>query len=310
MPPVGVDSRADKAKLLEPTLRKAFFNEYNLGGEVYSQFWDVQDSEKAKEEIVETVIPSEVPIASEGGMYARSHMSMGRSKTFVHVTRKLEHVMTEELSEDNLYKAALNAQKALAIAMKRTVEKVSAVTYSNGLVGELTPDGKPVFAPDHPVLYPQGTNPTSWTNVLANEPWSSTGVKKLKVLMRKQRDENGDLAPHKLDQILVPSDLAEEAEEMYDAPGVYDRADRADNQPKKGVTKIIVVDHFSDATHPYTATAYFGRDSRMAMNIFFWRVRPEYKLLYEEATGNIVQRVRCRFSLGFVNPRGQVAAYS
>ncbi|MBA3993392.1 MAG: hypothetical protein C0469_07680 [Cyanobacteria bacterium DS2.3.42] len=305
----AVNSRADYAKLLEPTLRKAFFAEYDLGGEVYSQYWDVQDSDKASEEISETVMPSEIPEVNEGGMFARGVLSMGRSKKFTHVTRKLEIVMTEEIQEDNLYKAALSTQKGLAIAMKRTVERLTAVTYANGLTTELTPDGKPVFAPDHVVLYPQPQNPSSWGNVLSGEPFSSVGVKKLKTLMRKQKDENGDTLPHNMDQLIVPSDLAEEAYELYGAPGTYDRADRAGNQVKQGIKDVIVVDHFQDVAHQYASTMYFGRDSRMAMNIFFWRVRPTYKLIYEEATGNIIQRVRCRFSLGVVNPRGQVAAY-
>lgn len=305
----AVNSRADYPKLLEPTLRKAFYAEYNLGGEVYSQYWDVQDSEKAQEEIAETIMPSEIPVVDEGGMFARGTLSMGRSKKFVHVTRKLEIVMTEEIQEDNLYKAALSTQKGLAIAMKRTVEKISAVTFANGLTTELTPDGKPVFAPDHTVLLPQGSNPGSWGNVLSGEPFSSVGVKKLKTLMRKQKDENGDTLPHNMDQLIVPSDLAEEAYELYGAPGTYDRADRAGNQVKSGIKDVIVVDHFQDVAHQFASTMYFGRDSRMAMNIFFWRVRPTYKLIYEEATGNIIQRVRCRFSLGFVNPRGLDAAY-
>lgn len=305
----GVLSRPEIPKLLEPTLKKAFFYEYDLGGSQYDKYWDVQDSEKSKEEIVETVIPSEVPTVNEGGMYARGEMRMGRSQQFVHVTRKLEIVMTEEVAEDNLYKAALSTQKALAIAMKRTVEKFAAQTYSNGLTGTLTPDGQPVFSPIHPVLYATGTNPTSWSNVIANAPFSSSNVKALKVLMKKQRDENGDTAPYDMDQLLVPPDLEQEALEMYGSPGTYDRADRAKNQAASGL-EVVVVNHFQDALHQWAATAFFGRDKRQAQNIWFWRVRPEYKMLYEEASGNIIQRVRARFSAGFVNPRGQVGAYS
>ena len=306
----GVVDRASMAPLLEPTLRKAFFLEYNIGGEQYSQYWDVQDSFKSKETIVETVMPSRVPQIGEGGMYARAELKMGRSQTFVHATYKLEIVMTEEVAEDNLYKAAMDTQKALAITAKRTVEVIAATTFSNGLLSKIGTDSVPIFSPAHPVMYPQGTNPSTWGNVLAAAPFSSHNVKRLKVLMKKQRDENGDLAPHEMDQLLVGPDLGEEAMEMYDADGTYDRADRAPNQAKKGLVKPMVVDHFADASHPWAATAYFGRDKRMAKNIFFWRVKPEYKFIHEESTGNLIQRVRFRFSLDFVNPRGLTAAYS
>lgn len=306
----GVVDRASFVPMLEPNLKMAFFYEYNLGGEQYSQYWDVQDSYKSKETIVETVMPSKVPQISEGGMYARAELKMGRSQTFIHATYKLEIVMTEEIAEDNLYKSAMDTQKALAITSKRTIEWLAATTYSNGLVSKIGTDSVPIFSPAHPVLYPTGSNPSTWGNVLAAQPFNSFGVKRLKVLMKKQRDENGDLAPHEMDQLLVPSDLGEEAMEMYGSEGTYDRADRATNQVKKGLVKPIVVDHFADASHAYAATAYFGRDSRLAKNIFFWRVKPEYKLLYEEATGNVIQRVRFRCSLDFVNPRGNNAAYS
>jgi hypothetical protein len=306
----GVNNRAQAVPLLEPTLNEAFFYEYNIGGEQYSQYWDVRDSYKSKETIQETVIPSKVPQISEGGMYPRSELKMGRSQTFIHASYKLEIIMTEELAEDNLYQAAMDTQKSLAIATKRTVEWLAAVTFANGLLGTLGTDGLPIFSAAHPVMYPQGNNPTSWSNVLPAQPFTSYGVKKLKIAMKKQRDENGDLAPHEMDQLLVPPDLGEEAMELFDSNDTYDRADGSANQTKKGLTRPIIVDHFADATHPWPATAYFGRDSRLSKNIFFWRVKPEYRLLYEEATGNVIQRVRFRLSMSFVNPRGLVAAYS
>jgi len=307
----GVLSRAEMVPLMEPTLKMAFFYEYNIGGEQYSQYWDVQDSYKSKETIQETVMPSKVPQISEGGMYARAELKMGRSQTFVHSSYKLEIVQTEEVAEDNLYPQAMDTQKALAITVKRTIEWLAATTFANGLLSVIGTDSVPIFSPIHPVLYPQGTNPTTWGNVLAAQPFNSFGVKKLKILMKKQRDENGDLAPHEMDQLLVPPDLGEEAMELKDAQkGTYDTANNAPNQTAKGLKSVVVVDHFADATHPWPATAYFGRDSRLAKNILFWRIKPEYKMVYEEATGNVIQRVRFRLSMNTVNPRGLVAAYS
>src|SRR5215475_2467119 len=206
----GVNSRAEAVPLLEPNLRLAFFYNYNLGGEQYSRYWDVQDSFKARETIQEIVIPSKVPQISEGGMYARAELKMGRSQTFVHASYKLEIIMTEELAEDNLYPAAMDTQKSLAITCKRTIEWLSATTFANGLISTIGTDGQPIFSPAHPVMYPQGSNPTTWGNVLAGQPFNSFGIKKLKILMKKQRDENGDLAPHEMDQLIVPPDLGEE----------------------------------------------------------------------------------------------------
>lgn len=305
----GVESRAEFAKLLEPTLRKAFFKEYNVGGSTYDKYWDVQDSYKAKEEIVETIVPVDIPKVGEGGMFARGEMRMGRSKTFTHATFKLEIVMTEELQEDNLYGAALSTQKAMAVATTRTIEKIGAHTYAEGLTTTLCPDGKPVFAPNHPVLYPSMGNPSTWSNVLSSTPFGSSSVKSLKTLLRKQRDELGELSTYEGDQLLVGPDLYEEALEMYGSPGRYDSADRAKNQAAEGLIKPLLVGHFLTANIAYPASFHALRDSRTAMNIWYWRRRPRYDFVKEESTNNIIQRVSFRTSCGFVNPRGHAAAY-
>lgn len=305
----GVMNRSNFKELMTPNLRKAFFLTYDEEGTVMPKYWDEQDSYKASETIVEIVVPSEVPVAAEGGVYSRSELRMGRSKTYVHATYELDVIMTRELQEDNLYPTALKTQKALAIAMARTIDRIAAKTYSNGLSSETTPDTKAVFAPDHPVLYATGTNPSSWSNVLPATPFGSRGIKALKTLMKKQRDENGDLVMNRMKQLLVPTDLEEEALEMIGSPGTYDRTDRAKNQAGEGLS-ILAVPHFEDADHAFAATAYFGRDPQKSENIWFWRIRPDYELVHDVTTGNIIQRVRARWSCGFQNPRGHVAAYS
>lgn len=305
----GLMSRADFAPLMEPKLRKVFFSVFDRKPMRMPLYWNVQDSYKMQEQVQEVVVPSEVPIASEGGMFARSELRLGRSQTWIHVTRKLEVVMTQELAEDNLYPTALRTQKAMAVATRKTIERVAAQAFSGGLSSETTPDLKLVFAPDHPVLYPEANNPGSWSNVLPNAPFGSDNVKQLKVLMTKQRDETGGTTEYEMDQLLVPLELNQEGQEMKGSPGTYDRTDRAKNQVAEGLD-VICVPYFQEVQHAWSATAYFGRDSELAENIWFWRIKPEYTFFYEQATGNIIQRVRFRASAKFAHPRGVVAAYS
>lgn len=306
----GVISRAEFPKLMEPTLAAAFFAAYEGSGLFYPKYWDVRDSIKQKEEMAETVIPSEIPQVGEGGMFARSELLMGRSQTWVHATYKLELVQTQEVTEDNLYPAALRAQKALSIVARRTIEKLSAQNYTHGITAVTTPDGKTAFAPDHPVLYPSGTNPTSWSNVLSGRTFSSETIKAMKILMRKHRDERGDILEAEMTDLFVGPDLGEEAREMYGSDGTYDRTDRATNQTKKGIRKVEEIPYFQYTEHAYAATQIFGRDPEQAGNIMFMRKEPEYHVREEPATENIVHRVRFRASWNWLHPRGNVAAFS
>lgn len=303
-----VMSRADYLTLMEPILRKAYQNEYDMGGSQYDKYWDIQSSSKRKETIAMTEIPNDIPVVNEGGMYSRDELKMGREQEFLHVTYKREIVITEELSEDNLYGSALSASKGLGDAMKRTVEKTAAKKFSEGLTSTVVPSGKTVFATDHPVLHPAAGNPTEWGNLLTGVTFGSAMFKNMKTNVRQQRSETGESTFYELDQFLVPPALYEDAVEMYYSKMKYDSTNHADNTAIKGVKPPVLVTHFQDADHDWADTAVFGRDSRRAMNIFMWRIRPVFKTIYEEATGNIILRVRCRFSLEFVKPHGLVAA--
>lgn len=68
-----------------------------------------------------------------------------------------------------------------------------------------------------------------------------------------------------------------------------------------------MVDHFNDNS-TYGPTAFIMRDPAIAMNILFWRKRPEGTVLMEESTGDALYRTRMRLSVGIASPRGAAAS--
>jgi hypothetical protein len=298
-------SRNQFLKGMEKTLDDVFMAGYDLKGDQYSQVFDVRTSEKRQEEDLEIIYPSEIETANEGGMYQRVTIESGRTKQYLHLTYKAEIKITEEMIEDVMYAKIVDASKALGIAAKRTVEKKCAQFFVNGFTSELTPDGLPVFSAVHLVDAPEAGKPTTWSNLI-NDAFSSTAVKKLRTLMRKTRDQHGDLSPHMMDQLIVNSDLEWDAGELLESNLLADTANNAKNTVGRGL-KLIVLDHLSDAS-VNADTIFFGRDGDMAMNKFYWRVKPQTGFINEEASGDPIWRARMRFSLGASSPRGLVAS--
>lgn len=290
---------------MEKTLNEVYMAGYNLEGDTYSRYMDVRESEKRQEEVFEFIGPSEVQESNEGGVFQRVTIEAGLSKQFLHLTYKTEIKITKEMIEDVQYGQIVNAAKMLGIAAKRTVEKKCADVLLGGFTSQLAQDGEPWFDAAHPVLSAKGDNPTTWSNLITT-PFSSNAVKELRSLGRKQRDENGDLSPCKFSQLIVGPDLEWVAGELLESNLLYDTANNAKNGVGKGL-ELIVVDHFNDNS-TYGPTAFIMRDPAIAMNILFWRKRPEGTVLMEESTGDALYRTRMRLSVGIASPRGAAAS--
>lgn len=305
MPNAGLVERGDFLKAMEKTLDKVYTAGYDLGGEQYSQCFDVRTSNKRAEEVLEYIGPAEVEESNEGGMYQRVTIESGRSKSFLHVTYKAEIKITEEMVEDVMYSQIIDAAKQLGIAAKRTVEKKCALALANGFASERSHDAVSAYNTAHPVLSPAPGNPTTWSNLISDR-FTSSAVKKLRTLMRKQINEKGEISPSKMDQLIVGPDLEWVAGELLESNMLYDTANNTKNIAGRGL-KLIILDHLQEAGQ-YDDTMFIGRDSMIAQNIIYWRVKPQSKFLNEEASGDPIWRARMRFSVGIASPRGLAAS--
>lgn len=299
----GVISKSQIQPLLEPTLRAVWQYNFDLNGSQYDTFWDVQKSFKNKESIEEVVIPTTIPQVDEGGMYPRVELKMGRTQTWVHLTYKCDIVITKEAEEDNLYDGVFNGTKALASAVKRTIETQGALIAGHGVSTTTTPDLQPLFSVNHGVLYPTGQYPTSWSNRLINTPLSTAAMKKFKTLFKLQREENGAAAPCVMTDVFCGPQLWEDLQELKGSPGRYDSADRAMNQAAVGWEPHLL-NMFIEDTVGIPQSLVIGMDRNMSKAIMFDRVSPSYEIFEEKTTGNTVMRTRFRNSFNVGSPRG------
>lgn len=289
-----------------PVQKKILHDLFDTGwdgeGETYKSICQVEDSSDAYETDVQMQSPDEIAIADEGGMYARVEISNIRSKTYTHSLYQAEIKITRETIEDSKYKQIYDAVKMLGVAAKRTVERKAAAALYNGFTSELSPDGAAVFA-SHTLAQPLAGRPTTYSNK-GTAALTPTALKNRRIQGRKCLDENGSLSPARFDTLIVPSALEYTGEQIL-VPMSRGEAGTANNDASVGGKglKLVVSDWLEEASSN-ADTQWYLCDSKKHKFMFFWRVRPQQELIYEEATGAHLYRIRMRFSLGFSDYRG------
>lgn len=287
----------------KPILHDLFDTAWTGEGDTYSEICHVEESADAFEKDLQMQSPDEIAVASEGGMYSRVEIENIRTVTYTHSLYKSELKVTREAIEDLRYKQIYDAVKMLGVAAKRTVERKVAAALYNGFSSQLAPDGAAVFS-THTLATPLAGHPTTFSNNSTNGKLTAANLKSMRINGRKSLDENGSISPYKYDRLVVPSALEyiglqlQAPFEMWE-PG---SANHDGNVAAKGV-KVVVSDWLEEA--PSNAdTAWFMLDSKRHKFMFFWRVKPQQEMIHEEASGDVLYRVRMRFSVGFSDYRG------
>lgn len=284
----------------KPILNELFDVGWMQEGDQYTNVVHVESSSDAYETDMQIQGPDEVSESTEGGMYSRLEISNVRTKTYTHILYKNELKITREAIEDLKYKKIYDAVKYLGNAAKRTVERKVANCLANGFSAELTPDGSAVFS-SHTLAQPQPGRPTTYNNSTTgalNAARLKTGRSKL----RKFLDENGSINPMKGTKLIVTPELEWTAAQLQQSvlePGTA-------NNDKNVVSKnldVVVMDYLAEAASN-ADTCWFLQDPVMHQFKLFWRVKPEQEMIHEEASGDVLYRIRMRFSVGFSHYQG------
>lgn len=304
-----VHQEASFGKLLEPGLRKLFYETFDEVPEEYSKIFHVKNSKKARE--VDYGLGS-MPIWAEFGTAIKPDLSgtavgatdmptvpyatipAGLERIYVHKEFAQGFMVERKMVDDEQYGVIEKMPKDLARAGRYKVEMDAISLLSNGF-SNTGYDGKPLFATDHPTLA-GGTN----SNLVEGE-LNEENLKKAILLMRKFTDEAGKKVVFKADTLVVPPALEFKAIELLNS---VNKADTELNNVNsiKGKLKIVVMEFLE------SDTAWFVMDSTRHELNFFWRVRPEFKR--EEDFDTLVAKYRgyMRYSFGYSDYRGIVGS--
>lgn len=305
------DDEENFGKLLEPGLRKIFFETYDEIPEQFTKIYNVHSSTKASEhDWGMGAFGDWEQRASQFDEVAYTTLSPGLDRTYVHDAFTQGFMITREMYDDDQYRQIEKLPKAMARSGRAKVEKDALSLLNNAFV-ETTPgtpdfpiyDGEALFSATHPLL-----DSASTSSNLATGALTEGNLKDALKIMRETLDEAGNLIQMKATKLIVPPALEDTAIRILKSTQI---AGGELNDTNKFLNsygiEVVVLDYLSDAAGG-SDTAWFLQDgSRHEMN-FFWRVKPEFK--WKEEFDNFVAKYRgyMRYSFGVSDWRGVVGS--
>lgn len=288
--------------LLEPRLRKVFFNTYDEKPEEFSGVFHVAESKKAKETDQHVTGLGLWEKKSESGPISYAEIGMGDEVTYVHEEYAKGIQVPRKLVDDEMYDVIDKLPKELARGGRALVEKTAADIFNNGFTVNGY-DGVPLFSDSHPMKGKDKENPDLVGDNLLDLAFDGQGeaLEEAILLLQGQTDDNGLKIQARADTLIVPTDLEFKALRVLNATL---RAGTGDNDPNvlKGKLKPVVLSYLD------SPDAWFVADSSLHQLWFFWRVKPEFA--GEENFDTMVAKYRgyLRFSVGYSDWRGIVGS--
>lgn len=291
------------ARLLEPGLRKVFFNSYNELEEQYSKIFNVLNSTKAKEhDYTLGTTPIWTEFNQNGAVVGDTAdyptvpyvtIKNGQEITYNHAEYSQGVAIERKMLDDQDYITMQKMTKSCGRGARYLVEQKSADLLNNGFTVNGY-DGKPLFSNAHPLIQ-GGTGSNLATGVL-----SVDNLKLALTLMAKTVDEGGKKVVIKPKKLIVPRVLEFKAKEILSSTLLADTELNNINS-LNGKLEIVVNDFLT------SDTAWFVQGDTHELN-FFWRTKLEFG--QEEEFDNFVYKLRgyCRFSLGYSDWRGVVGS--
>ena len=290
------------AKLLEPGLRKIFFETYKELPEQFSKIYNVNTSKKAKEtDYGLGAFGDWVERADELDTVAYAKIKAGQERTYTHKAFTKGFIIGRELYDDEQYGQMKKMAKALARAGRAKVEKDAMTPLKGGFDTFTIYDSLPLFSAEHTLV-----DSGSTCSNLVEGPLSEATLKLAMQCMRETVDEAGNLIQLTPDTLIVPPALEHVAKAIINSTQITG-SNNNDVNTLKGAMKIQVMDYLGKAAGG-SDTAWFIQDSTRHELNFFWRVKPEFKATEEFDNFTAKYRGYMRYSYGVSDWRGLVGS--
>lgn len=226
----------------------------------------------------------------------------GFSKTYTAIKYGIMLASSQETLDDLEYDVLAKNARKLMRSFMTTVEITSAAVLNNGF-SDTGPDGKVLFATDHPLIS-AGAGTTS-NRLAVDSDLSMSSLKSMITLLRAQVDTANNKIQLQPRQLIVPSSLEFTAHELLKSQMLV----AADNASVNAVNSVndrykiepVVWDYLTDDDQWQLAT-----DSSDHMLCFYWRQRPSISSDADFKTNVALTKLLGRFAVGYSDFRGIV----
>lgn len=300
-------------RLLEPGLRKIFFETYQEKPEQFSQVFKVQTSDKA--------IETDFRMGGFGLFEQKDSMGSvnyqdptgTKALQYIHQEFASGYIVERKLIDDEQYNTVNKMSAALARAARATVE-TQAATVLNNAFSTNGFDGVPLISTSHVRLDGGSLSnrlATAYGAGAADGALSDRNLKAALIQARAQVDDRGILIQCQPTVLVVPPALEYTARTLVGGTnlsvlgtgllsgGGSDAATAKNTLPG---LKIVVMDYLS------SSTAWFLLDPTVTQLNFFWRKKLEFKNMEDFDTMQAKYRAYMRFSVGYSDYRGIVGS--
>ena len=305
----------DFGLLLEPKLRKVFYDTYKEVPEQFSKIYNVKTSKKAKETDygvgafrpwtqfgnAGTTIGDSDAMPQVG--YQKIHPGLERE--YIHEEFASGFMVERKFVDDEMYDIIEKLPKDLARAGRYKVELDAVTPFNESLIKTPTykiykNKSETLFSHTHALVETKNADGTPITvkgDNLVDGTLSADTLKQALLLGRRQVDEAGKLIVMNFDTLVVPPELEWLAMELTKTTG-KPGTDLNDINVLKGSLNIIVWDFL---TNP---DACFLMDSKNHQANFYWRIKPDFQS--EKDFDSLVKKYNgyMRYSYGFSDWRG------
>jgi hypothetical protein len=237
----------------------------------------------------------------EGETVPMQKIYQGYDKTYTAVKYGILLATSQESIDDERYEVLSKNPRRLARAFATTQETLAAQIFNEGF-STTGPDGKVLFASDHPLLAP-GAGTCS--NLLSAADLSATSLKDILSLSRAQLDSAGNRIQMKAKKLLVaPSNefLAHELVKSIMLPASDNAYANSTNSVRDlyGI-EVVVWDFLTDAD------AFFLLGDKMDHELnWYWRKRPMIGTDMEFKSEVALTKMTARMVCGYSDWRGTV----
>ena len=294
-------------KLLEPGLRKIFFETYDELPEQFPKIYNMNTSTKAQEH--DWGMGAFGDWEKREGQFdtvAYATLSPGLDRVYTHEAFTQGFMVTREMYDDEQYRQLEKLPKAMARSGRAKLEKDAIQILTKGFNKVTNPiyDAEALFSVAHPIL----DHLTAKGKNLATGVLNDANLKAALKMMRETIDEAGNLVQFKATKLIIPPALEDTAIRLLQSTQLSGTELNDTNKFLNAYgIEVVVMDYLSAAAGGSDTHWFLQDSSRHELN-FFWRTKPEFK--WTEEFDNFVAKYRgyMRYSYGVSDWRGIIGS--
>ncbi len=287
---------ANFGPVLEPGLRKVFFQGYKDRPEQFSTIFTIKGSKKAVEHDYHIAGLGEWDDKDSMGSAASDVLRPGEQIDYTHAEYAKQCQVERKFVDDELYEVISKIPKSLGKGGRLKAEKTAAAVINGGFTNTGY-DGVALFSAAHPRYGAIGGTVSN----LATGALSDANVKSALTKGRAMTDDAGMPIEFQAKRLVVPADLEWTGLKITQNSFEADTTDRNDNFLKSRLS-LFVWDYLT------STTAWMLQDPTIGELIFYWRIRPEFNKDKEFTTMLAAWLGYERFSCGYSDYRFGIAS--